>query len=126
MKAKRYGVCPSTVDEVSRRDNAIVLKLRELDGKRVSYTATVEFTGVSGVDSTDERNELAQPDLNDLGPNWAVDELSFSAGVASLGVHKPNMHHDVFPILHRIHCREVKVSKRPALARSAVRFLSRL
>ena len=124
MEAKRFGVCPSTIDEVSRHDGAIVLKLRGLDGKRASYTATVEFLGVTLVDSADERNDLARPDLNDLGPRWVVDQLSFKDGVASLGVHKPNMHHDVFPILHNIRCQDVKVKKRLALARSTIRFLS--
>ena len=101
------------VERLSREGSDLVLDLRNIWRKKpffgyIILRATVTFVDVQRIESLDLRNDLVEHDIDEVGPGWTLDGISFDGGIAGFGVGL-HQNHETYPVSYRISCTALDV-----------------
>ena len=105
------------VKTVSRKESDLVLELTNICKIKpffgmLFYRATVTFVNVTGIESLDLRNDLLEHDIDEVGPGWVLDGISFDGKIAGFGVSldpRMDQNHEEYPVRYRISCTDLDV-----------------
>ena len=101
------------VKTVSREESDLVLELRNIRKIKpffgmIYYRATVTFVNVTGIETLDLRNDLLEHEIDEVGPGWTLDSISFDGGIAGFGVGL-DQNHETSAVRYRISCTALDV-----------------
>jgi hypothetical protein len=101
------------VKTVSWKGSDLILELRDI-GKikpffgMLFYRSTVTFVNVTRIKSLDLRNDLIEHDIDEVGPGWKLDGISFDGEIAGFGVGL-DQNHETSAVRYRISCSALDV-----------------
>jgi hypothetical protein len=94
----------------------------------IFYRATVTFVNVTGIESLDLRNDLSEHDIDEVGPGWVLDGISFDGKIAGFGVSldpRMDQNHEEYPVSYRISCTALDVHTKLDLGKMVRGWLPR-
>ena len=105
------------VKSISRKESDLVLELRNVWTKKplfgyIVLRVTVTFFDVTQIESVDLRNDLIEHDIDEVGPGWILDGISFDGKIAGFGVSldpRRDQNHEAYPVRYRISCTALDV-----------------